>query len=158
MTYIEYMAAACGIFGTLLLALNGKRAGWGFVAFLASNAGWITFAAMNGHMGLLVQHAIFSLTSAIGIFMWLVRPQLAAAGATAAQVLLVMAEGEPKLRHAWFTSGKAYAAPYLRESTCELLPAGRIVGPPYVIAWRPVTPAMQKHFDSASPRPLSSNA
>lgn len=38
---IEWTAALFGMLGAVLLALKGQRAGWGFVAYLASNAGWI---------------------------------------------------------------------------------------------------------------------
>jgi nicotinamide riboside transporter PnuC len=69
-TVVEYFAAAFGIAGTLLLALNGKRAGWGFVAFLASNAGWIWFALEHGHRGLLMQQIAFTATSLLGIWRW----------------------------------------------------------------------------------------
>jgi hypothetical protein len=70
MTYIEYIAAAFGIVGTLLLALNGKRAGWGFVAFLASNTGWIWFAIAKDLDGLLLQQIAFTATSLLGIWRW----------------------------------------------------------------------------------------
>lgn len=72
---IEGLAAAFGVLGTMLLALNGPRAGWGFVAYLASNAGWIAFAWMHGHWGLLAQQAIFTGTSLLGVWVWLVRPR-----------------------------------------------------------------------------------
>jgi nicotinamide riboside transporter PnuC len=77
-THTELTAAAFGILGTLLLALNGRRAGWGFVAFLASNAAWILFAIDQQHLGLLVQHIVFSATSALGAYVWLVKPRRAA--------------------------------------------------------------------------------
>jgi multisubunit Na+/H+ antiporter MnhB subunit len=72
----EIIAFMCGVAGTLLLALKGKYAGWGFVAFLASNVGWILFAIANRHAWLLGQHLVFMATSLIGIYTWLVRPYL----------------------------------------------------------------------------------
>lgn len=72
---IEFLAAAFGVLGTALLALNGPRAGWGFVAYLVSNAGWIAFAWTHGHWGLLAQQAIFTGTSLLGVWVWLLRPR-----------------------------------------------------------------------------------
>lgn len=71
---IEFLSAAFGIFGTVLLALNGRRAGWGFVAYLASNIGWIWFAAVHQHWALLAQQLAFLVSSLVGIWVWLVRP------------------------------------------------------------------------------------
>jgi hypothetical protein len=73
---VEALAASFGIIGTVLLALNGRRAGWGFVAFLASNVGWIAFATMQDHWGLLAQQVCFTATSLLGIWIWLVRPAM----------------------------------------------------------------------------------
>ena len=74
MLALEIAAAACGVLGTVLLALNGPRAGWGFVAYLASNAGWIWFAWWHGHWAMLVQQLAFTASSLLGIWLWLVRP------------------------------------------------------------------------------------
>lgn len=76
--WIELLGAAMGLLGTLLLAGKGKRAGWGFVAFLASNVAWMVFASTYGHWGLFAQHAAFMLTSVWGIWRWLVQPWLEA--------------------------------------------------------------------------------
>jgi nicotinamide riboside transporter PnuC len=76
MTPTELTAAAFGILGTLMLALNGRRAGWGFVAFMCSNIAWILFAIEHGFLALLLQHIAFSATSALGVYVWLIkRPQ-----------------------------------------------------------------------------------
>ena len=64
---IEFLSAAFGIFGTVLLALNGRRAGWGFVAYLASNIGWIWFAAVHQHWALLAQQLAFLVSSLVEI-------------------------------------------------------------------------------------------
>lgn len=71
---IELTAAAFGVLGTVLLALNGPRAGWGFVAFLASNAGWIAFAWIHAHWALLAQQLAFTVSSLLGVWVWLVKP------------------------------------------------------------------------------------
>lgn len=73
---IEILAALCGIAGTVLLALNGKHAGWGFVAYLGSNAGWIAFAWLHSHWALLAQQLAFTASSALGIWVWLIKPAL----------------------------------------------------------------------------------
>ena len=71
---VELIAAALGLLGTLLLATRSRLAGWGFVAFLGSNVGWIAFALHNGHVAMLVQQVGFTLSSLLGIWVWLVRP------------------------------------------------------------------------------------
>lgn len=75
-TIAEIAGAIFGVGGSLLLALNTRHSGWGFVAFLASNLAWILFAWLQRHFGLMLQHACFTLISATGIFMWLVLPRL----------------------------------------------------------------------------------
>jgi hypothetical protein len=70
----ELTGAAFGVLGTVLLALNGPRAGWGFVAYLASNAAWIGFAWIHGHWGLFAQQVAFTASSLLGVWVWLIRP------------------------------------------------------------------------------------
>lgn len=73
---IELLAAMAGLSGALLLALNGRRAGYGFALFTLSNFGWIAFAAMQGHWALLAQNVGFMATSLLGCWVWLVKPML----------------------------------------------------------------------------------
>ena len=73
--WIELTAAVFGVLGTLLLALKGPRAGWGFVAYLVSNAGWIAFALIHHHWGLLAQQVAFTASSGLGIYVWLWKPR-----------------------------------------------------------------------------------
>lgn len=73
-SFIELMGATFGVLGTLLLALNGPRAGWGFVAYLVSNGAWIWFAWIHGHWGLLAQQLAFTASSLLGVWVWLVKP------------------------------------------------------------------------------------
>lgn len=80
----ELTAAAFGVIGTVLLALNGRRAGWGFVAYLASNAGWIAFAWAHSHWGLLAQQVAFTASSLLGVWVWLIKPRAAVATGTTA--------------------------------------------------------------------------
>lgn len=69
--WIELISAAFGVLGTVLLALKGPRAGWGFVAYLVSNAGWIAFAWKHAHWGLLAQQIAFTASSGLGAYIWL---------------------------------------------------------------------------------------
>ncbi len=77
-TLIEWSACVLGVLGALLLALNNRWSGYGFVLFLCSNAGWATFAAMTGSYGLLTSQAVFTGTSLLGIWQWLIRPRIEA--------------------------------------------------------------------------------
>jgi hypothetical protein len=68
---IEAGAACCGLLGALLLAGRGEHAGFGWIAFLASNGGWIAFAVIRRHRWLLLQQVGFTATSLLGIWRWL---------------------------------------------------------------------------------------
>lgn len=73
---IEWLAAVTAVAGTLMLARKGPRAGWGFVFYLVSNAGWIASALHHGAWALLAQQAVFVATSLWGVWTWLVQPLL----------------------------------------------------------------------------------
>jgi hypothetical protein len=68
---IEAAAAASGLAGAFLLATKGQHAAWGWVAFLASNAGWIAFGWLRRHLFLLVQQVGFTASSLWGIWNWM---------------------------------------------------------------------------------------
>jgi hypothetical protein len=72
--WVGLISMSCALIGSLVLALKGKYAGWGWVLFAASNAGWIVFAYGYEHWFFLVQQIGFSVTSALGIWTYLVRP------------------------------------------------------------------------------------
>lgn len=72
--FIELLAAAFGLLGTVLLAHKGPRAGWGFAAFLASNIGWLAFSWDNRHWFMFAQQVGFTLASLYGIWTWIVAP------------------------------------------------------------------------------------
>ncbi|MFN4360500.1 MAG: hypothetical protein ACK4F4_07230 [Hylemonella sp.] len=74
MTWLEICGAALGVLGTALLAFNGRWAGWGFVAYLGSNAAWIWFAWQHGHAGLVLQQVVFTVFALVGVWKWLVVP------------------------------------------------------------------------------------
>lgn len=71
----DTIGAAFGILGTILLATNGKRAGWGFVAYLISNAAWLSHAIGSNQTPLLVQTLIFTGSSLVGVWVWLINPR-----------------------------------------------------------------------------------
>jgi len=72
---IEWIAAAFAVLGTVLLAMRGRLAGWGFVAYLASNVGWLAFAWIQRDWAILAQNLAFLASSILGIWVWLVRPR-----------------------------------------------------------------------------------
>ena len=72
---LELASGALGITGALLLALRSRWAGWAWVLWLASNLGWIAFGSFHGMWALVAQHAVFSITSVIGIRTWLWLPR-----------------------------------------------------------------------------------
>ena len=74
--YIEISAALLGVVGTLLLAGRSRLAGWGFVAYLASNAGWLVFSWDMSLWSLFAQQLVFTGCSLYGVWTWLVRPAL----------------------------------------------------------------------------------
>jgi hypothetical protein len=72
--FLEIVSAVLGLSGALLLAVRSRFAGWAFVLWLGSNTGWVVFGALAGHWGLVAQHAGFAITSALGVWTWLLRP------------------------------------------------------------------------------------
>lgn len=71
---VELFATVCGLLGSLLLALKGRRAAWGWVLFAFSNVGWLAFASGHGHSFMFIQQIGFSITTAIGLWHWLIVP------------------------------------------------------------------------------------
>ncbi|MCD6663483.1 MAG: nicotinamide mononucleotide transporter family protein [Comamonas sp.] len=78
MQLIEIFSAILGMAGALLLATRNRHAGWAFVVWLISNVGWIAFGAGNQHWFFLLQQVVFTATSVIGIWQWLIHPRLQA--------------------------------------------------------------------------------
>lgn len=70
---IQWVGCFFGVLGAGLLAANNEYAGWGFVAFLASNVAWITYGFLTRAAGLLLQQVAFTGTSLYGIWTWLIR-------------------------------------------------------------------------------------
>lgn len=71
----EAIGAATGLLGAFLLAIKGKRAGYGWLAFLVSNAAWLHFAWRLDHPGQFVQTLGFIGTTLLGLWVWLVQPR-----------------------------------------------------------------------------------
>lgn len=74
--WVEVLAAAMGLLGTALLAFRCRWSGWGFAAYLVSNAGWLWFAVGHGHWALFWQQVGFTVFSLVGIWQWLVVPAM----------------------------------------------------------------------------------
>lgn len=87
LSLIEWAGCLFGVLGAGLLALNNRWSGWGFVLFLGSNAAWIAFGLITGAMGLVTMQIVFTATSLVGIWQWLIRPRFEARRATASRAL-----------------------------------------------------------------------
>lgn len=73
---LEWLGALLGLLGAGLLAANTNFSGWGFLAFLLSNACWIAFGLLTHAYGLIAMQIGFSVTSVVGLFRWLLIPPL----------------------------------------------------------------------------------
>lgn len=73
--WTEYAAALLGVLGALLLAVKSRWSGWAFVLWLGSNMLWVIFGARGAHWGLVLQNLAFTITSWIGIYVWLLLPR-----------------------------------------------------------------------------------
>lgn len=71
MNAIEWSGAFFGIVGAMLLALNVPYSGLGFVAFLLSNLFWVAYGFIRKLNGILAMQLVFTCTSALGIYRWL---------------------------------------------------------------------------------------
>ncbi len=74
---VEWTGAVLGMLGSLLQALNVGISGYGFVAFLISNACWLVFGIRNRSWGLVTMQLGYMVTSFTGIYRWLIEPNLA---------------------------------------------------------------------------------
>ncbi len=74
MQFVEILSSLLGMVGAYLLASRNRYAGWAFVAWLISNVGWIVFGAGNQHWFFILQQVVFTVTSVIGIWQWLLKP------------------------------------------------------------------------------------
>lgn len=93
--WIEYAAAVLGVLGALLLAVKSRWSGWAFVLWLASNALWIAFGLQGAHWGVALQNLAFTVTSCIGIWVWLLRPRWRSRQREIAELLDAHTKGMP---------------------------------------------------------------
>lgn len=68
--WLQYIGAATGILGALLIALNISVSRFGYVSYLVSNVAWLAYAWMNSVHGLLAMQGVFFLTTLIGLWSW----------------------------------------------------------------------------------------
>jgi hypothetical protein len=68
---IGWLGSITGLLGSLLLALNTSFSGWGFVAFLLSNAAWMTHGIRTKTWSMVVMQLGFTATSLLGVWLWL---------------------------------------------------------------------------------------
>ena len=61
-------------------------------------------------------------------------------------VLLRLHNGNHKHKPVEWFCGKPFAAPYLPETRCELLPGGGVIGSSYISAWLPASEGMERWF------------
>ena len=73
---MQWTGCALGIAGLIALARNDRYSGWGFVAYLASNAAWLAYGYASDIPALALQHSVFAAISSFGVWRWLVRPQI----------------------------------------------------------------------------------
>ena len=71
---LEWSGCITGVLGALLLALNNRWSGYGFVMFGLSNLLWMAYALSVGANGLLTMQIVYGVTSVIGIWQWVIRP------------------------------------------------------------------------------------
>lgn len=71
LSVMEWMGCALGVLGALLLATNTRWSPFGWVVFLASNVFWIGYAMASHAEGLLAQQFVFTGTSLLGVYRWL---------------------------------------------------------------------------------------
>lgn len=76
MDKLEWSGTITGSVGSLLLAINTIYSGWGFALFLISNGFWIAFGLRKKAPGLVAMQLVFTATSALGVYRWLIGPAL----------------------------------------------------------------------------------
>lgn len=70
---LEWVGCVLGVIGATLLAANMRWSPYGWVLFLASNVFWIGYAVIGDAHGLLVQQCVFTATSLLGVYRWVLR-------------------------------------------------------------------------------------
>jgi hypothetical protein len=67
----EWMASVTGLVGAALVASNTSFAGYGFVAYLLSNLGWLYYGLRTKTRSMVLMQIGFLATTALGIKNWL---------------------------------------------------------------------------------------
>lgn len=67
----EWLGAATGVLGALMLAINVSWSGYGWLLFLASNVSWIVYAVLRRVRSMLLMQLVFTSTSLTGVYRWL---------------------------------------------------------------------------------------
>jgi hypothetical protein len=75
--FLQWAGCATGVLGSAMLAWRSRWSGWGFVVYLVSNACWIAFGLVTQAPGLVVMQSIFTVTSGVGVWRWLLMPRRA---------------------------------------------------------------------------------
>ena len=71
---LEWLACLLGILGAVLVAVKSPHAHWAWVLWFISNASWTIHGLNTGNYALALQQAAFLLTSAVGVWHWLLLP------------------------------------------------------------------------------------
>lgn len=71
MTGAEIFGAIFGVLGSLLLALQVRASGFGFLCYAFSNVCWIAFGIAGQHWGVLGMNCVFLLLSCVGFARWM---------------------------------------------------------------------------------------
>lgn len=72
--YMEWIGCIFGALGALMLATNTRISGWGFAAFLVSNACWIGYGVIEGRPSIYYMQIVMTGTSLLGVYRWLYNP------------------------------------------------------------------------------------
>ncbi len=71
MLVVEWTGSLVGASGALLLALNLPVSGYAWLLMLVSNGAWIVYAIANRIGSILFMQFIYTITSLVGIYRWL---------------------------------------------------------------------------------------
>lgn len=74
--WFEWMGCLLGILGALLVALKSAYAHWAWLFWLISNGCWTAFGLYTGNAALALQQGALMVTSAVGLWHWLILPGL----------------------------------------------------------------------------------
>ena len=77
-TILQWTGCLLGVAGSIALARNDRYSGYGFVAYLASNAAWLAYGYAGDIRALALQHVVFGAVSIFGVWRWLVLPRIKA--------------------------------------------------------------------------------